>query len=215
MGYERAVWEVVKTLGSTVLSGGVGRATLLLRAFQVALGVKNPPANAGDMEDLGWIPWLGRSPGGGHGSRLQCSCLENSMSRRAWWAPVHRVSESDTTEQLSIHMHILPPTEPPVAAHCSWHVGQDSIQIHKHSCPDPPLLTPPPAIFPASFYFSHNGCLGLVLPTLLSEPKSHMQMVSSLSVPGGTLQEAGEKIGNRKKPSNFSYTDCSWSHKKC
>ena len=39
--------------------------------------VKNPPANAGAAEDAGLIPGLRRSPGGGHGNLLQCSCPEN------------------------------------------------------------------------------------------------------------------------------------------
>ena len=38
------------------------------------LVVKNPPASAGDLRDLGWIPGLGRPPGGGQGNPLQCSC---------------------------------------------------------------------------------------------------------------------------------------------
>ena len=37
---------------------------------------KRPTANAGDTRDLGLIPGLGRSPGGGHGNPLQYSCLE-------------------------------------------------------------------------------------------------------------------------------------------
>ena len=37
---------------------------------------KGPTANAGDTRDLGLIPGLGRSPGGGHGNPLQYSCLE-------------------------------------------------------------------------------------------------------------------------------------------
>ena len=62
----------------------------------MALLVKNPPADAGDLRGSGLIPGLGRSPGGGHGNPLQCSCLENSMDRGAWWAMVHRVTKSWT-----------------------------------------------------------------------------------------------------------------------
>ena len=49
----------------------------------MVLVVKNPPANAGDKRDTGSIPGLGRSPEGGHGNPLQCSCLENPMDRGA------------------------------------------------------------------------------------------------------------------------------------
>ena len=47
----------------------------------------------------GLIPALGRSSGGGHGSLLQCSCLENPMDRGAWRATVHRIPELDTTKE--------------------------------------------------------------------------------------------------------------------
>ena len=43
----------------------------------MALAVKNQPANAGDIIDVGSIPGLGRSTGGGHGNPRQDSCLEN------------------------------------------------------------------------------------------------------------------------------------------
>ena len=56
-------------------------------ASQVALVVKNPPANAGDKGDVGPIPWSGISPGG-QGNPLQYSCLENPMDRRAWGATI-------------------------------------------------------------------------------------------------------------------------------
>ena len=62
-----------------------------VRASQVALMVKNMPANAGDVRDEGLIPGSGRSPGGWHGNLLQYSCLENLMDRGAWWATVHRL----------------------------------------------------------------------------------------------------------------------------
>ena len=48
-------------------------------ASQVALVVKNPPANAGDIRDANLFPGLGRSPGGGHDNPFQYSCLENHM----------------------------------------------------------------------------------------------------------------------------------------
>ena len=45
--------------------------------------IKNPPANAGDIRDVGLIPGSGRYPGGGHGNPPQYSCLENPMDRGA------------------------------------------------------------------------------------------------------------------------------------
>ena len=63
-------------------------------ASQVALVVKNLPTIAGDIRDMGSIPGLGRSPGGGHRNSLQCSCLENPMERGAWGATVPGVTKS-------------------------------------------------------------------------------------------------------------------------
>ena len=55
--------------------------------------IKNPPANAGDVRDVGSIPGSGRSPGVGNGNPLQYSCLENPMDRGAWWATVRGVAK--------------------------------------------------------------------------------------------------------------------------
>ena len=65
-----------------------------MRVSQVALVVKNPPANAEDVRNVGSIPRLGRSPGEGNGNPLQYSCLENSMVRGVWWAAVHGITKS-------------------------------------------------------------------------------------------------------------------------
>ena len=58
--------------------------------------VKNLPANAGEVRDVGLILGLGRSPGGGNGNPLQYSCLEDPMDRGDWRATVHRVTKSQT-----------------------------------------------------------------------------------------------------------------------
>ena len=65
-------------------------------ASQVVLVVKNPPANAGDVRDVGLIPDSGGSPGGRHGNALQYSCLENPMNRRTWQALVHSFTKNPT-----------------------------------------------------------------------------------------------------------------------
>ena len=56
---------------------------LELQASQLALGVKNLPANAGDIRDMGSIPGSGRSAGGEHSNTLQYSCLENPRDKGA------------------------------------------------------------------------------------------------------------------------------------
>ena len=58
--------------------------------------VKNPPANAGDTQDVGLIPGPGRSLAAGNGNPLQYSCLENSIDRGACQAIVHGVTKSWT-----------------------------------------------------------------------------------------------------------------------
>ena len=76
-------------------------------ASQLALVIKNPPANAGDWRDVGLIPESGRSSGEGHGNPVQDSCLENPMDRGTWRATVCRVrhnwsnlAHENTTETI-------------------------------------------------------------------------------------------------------------------
>ena len=63
--------------------------------------VKNLPASAGDIRDMGLIPGSGRSPGGGHGNPLQYSCLQDRMDRGSLegYSPWGR-KESDMTEVI-------------------------------------------------------------------------------------------------------------------
>ena len=81
---------------------------------QVALVVKNLPANAGDLRDVGSIPGSERFPGGAHGNPLQFSCLENPMDRGAWRAMVYRTTKSgaqlkrlSTRAQLYVQLPIF------------------------------------------------------------------------------------------------------------
>ena len=68
-------------------------------ASQVALVVKNLPANAGGIRDAGSIPGLGSSLEGGHGNPLQDSCLKNPVDGGIWWAIVHQVIGSQRVRQ--------------------------------------------------------------------------------------------------------------------
>ena len=79
--------------------------------FQAYLGLpqwlsgKESACNAGDAG--GTIPGSGKSSGGGNGSLLQRSCLENPMDRGAWWATFHRAGHNLSTAQQTYFMIYL------------------------------------------------------------------------------------------------------------
>ena len=82
--------------------------------------IKNSPANAGDIRDVGFIPGLGRSPGGGNGNQLQYSCLENPMDRGTWWATIYGAVSQ-----------FVPPQPSPAGSMCpfSMSVSMPALQI--------------------------------------------------------------------------------------
>ena len=77
------------------------------RVSQVALMIKNLPANAGNIRDTYCIPESGRSPGGGNGNPFQYSCWRNPMDRGSLQSTVHEVTkESNMTEHA--HQQMIP-----------------------------------------------------------------------------------------------------------
>ena len=62
----------------------------------MAQWVKESACNAGDIGEVGSIPGLRRSPGGGNGNPFQYACLENPTDGGAWWATDHGVAKSRT-----------------------------------------------------------------------------------------------------------------------
>ena len=88
------------TLKCSLISLKLHISIIIDGASQMALLVKNLPANAGDIRDAGLIPGSGRSRGGGHGNPLQYSWLGNPMDKGACWATVHSVAELNTTEVI-------------------------------------------------------------------------------------------------------------------
>ena len=93
---EEATWKVWGLPEEVRLEPWVISEFLRKKGLEVALVVKNPPANAGDTGDVGLIPGSGRSAGGGNDNLLQYSCLENPMDRGAWQATMYGVAKSQT-----------------------------------------------------------------------------------------------------------------------
>ena len=73
-----------------------GKIKSLLAYLMGSPGSSYGKGSACNAEDLGSIPGLGQSTGGGHSNPPQYSCLENPKDRGAWWATVHGVTESHT-----------------------------------------------------------------------------------------------------------------------
>ena len=89
---------------------------LLFMGFPGGASGKEPACQCRRHMRLRFNPGLGRSPGGGHGNPLQCSCLENPMDGGTWQATVHGVTKSRTQlKRLSRHAR---PYNPRVTKQC-------------------------------------------------------------------------------------------------
>ena len=75
------------------------------------------------------VPGLGKSPGKGNGNPLQYFCLKNSMDREAWWATVHRVTESRT--QLSNFTFFHFGLSPSISSSCQYYQGPSAQLLQK------------------------------------------------------------------------------------
>ena len=141
------------------------------------LSGKESAYNAGDTEDTGPIPELGRPPGGGHGNPLQYSCQENPMDRGAWQAAVHGVVKSQTRlKPLSMHAlcmrectcththtHTQTPQEvPSIPATTHSHSTQSPRRQHSHRPVSSSLPVPSPII-----------CLQTAVETQISKSPGH------------------------------------------
>ena len=110
---------------------GIGYPLQYSWASLVAQMVKDLPA----MRETGFDPWVGRSPGGGHGNPLQYSCLENPMDRGAWRAIAQSHKELDMTEQLTIHISKLNhcPIHLKLTQHCKLTILQFFKMVKKNT----------------------------------------------------------------------------------
>ena len=76
-------------------------------ASQVATVVKNPPANAGDIRDVGFDPWVRKIPWRSSWQSTPVFLLENPIDRGPYWATIHGVIKSWTLlKRLSTHTHL-------------------------------------------------------------------------------------------------------------
>ena len=84
------------------------KSTMLCLGFPGDTDGKEPAGQYRRPKRYGFRPWIRKAPGGGHGSPLQYSCLENPVDRGAWRATVHRLAKSWTRlKRFSAHAYLI------------------------------------------------------------------------------------------------------------
>ena len=177
-------------------------------ASQVGLVVKNLPVNAGEIRDVGSIPGLGRSPGGGHGNPLQYSCLENPMERRIWQGTVHSVQKSQTQlKQLSTHRLVhIPYTYLLSSVQFSHSVVSDSLWPHELQHTRPPCPSPTPGVHSDS-HPSSRWCHPAISSSVVPFSSCLQTLPASESFPMSQLFAWG---GQNPTPSQFWSVGKEW-----
>ena len=110
---------------SNIITGHRGAS----QGFPGSSVVKNPPAQAGDIRDVGSTPGSGRVSGEGNGNPLQSSSLENPMGRGAWWATVHGVSVWNMLEERVADWNMPDVTERAQGRVCAFHFLGGAVRI--------------------------------------------------------------------------------------
>ena len=139
LGRKAQSWHPIFQKLNILATGNLNTISLLLIFCLAAIVLL---VRAGDTGDTDSIPGLGRSPGGEHGSPLQCSCLENSTDRGAWRATVHGITRSRTG--LGEHAHALQlPPKNYTTGHGLW-FGRNASKILVQNLKTMAKWNPPP-----------------------------------------------------------------------
>ena len=98
------LWIVYKLHVNIYLKVQCIKIELVVKEYSILMGFPGGSEGEESACNADSIPGLGRSLGEGHGNPLQYSGLENLTDRGAWWATVHRITESNMTEQLTLSL---------------------------------------------------------------------------------------------------------------
>ena len=98
------LWIVYKLHVNIYLKVQCIKIELVVKEYSILMGFPGGSEGKESTCNADSIPGLGRSLGEGHGNPLQYSGLENLTDRGAWWATVHRITESNMTEQLTLSL---------------------------------------------------------------------------------------------------------------
>ena len=142
-------------------------------------------------------PRVGRSPGERNGYPLQYSCLENPMDRGGWWATVLGVTESDTTEQRTLHgLRVCP-----VLKRCPQgtlqpapsHLRRPLSSLNKVGLGTlPSFPNPSQSLSPPSAWGSHMHILWLLAHLLIWHPATHPSAAYIISISVKNVPERGK-----------------------